>query len=625
MTTEYVATSSEDLQEALVAAERLRVQERRTQREAQALLKGLQALTRAEDVDEMFAGVLEVIKELVPYALAAILIEHEDGSLNEVASTRSDSLLASLPVSGVVERALSGKAAALADLSVVAEMSVVLDALDADGGSAMLLPLEVKQTRAILLCCDEERSTYSRRHLRLLAHVTPLVAQALQRSSDMAELDRVIHRLDHLAHHDALTGLPNRNAFADHLRLALNAARRVDRKVAVLRVGVDDFKIVNDTMGHQAGDELLEHLSVLFRSVLRPQDTVARVGGDEFTVVIPGLLRSDVAVSSAHRLLDKALEPMRLRGLTWSPQVSVGVSVFPDDETDAEQLISGADAAMHRAKQFGGRQVVVFTKDMRAELELRSFVERQLRNAIATDELRVQYQPLFHDSMSAPKALEALVRWQHPERGMLSPAQFLPIAEQSGLIIDLGWWVTNRALADGGRWLREDPTRRVALNVAGRQLMTPGFADELAARVRSYRLPTGAIELELSEEVAARRNASTIGDVLGDLADRGFLLSFDDFGTGYTSIKNLRAFPGQTLKIDRSFIAAMDENASDAAIVRAILDLGHGMGMRVVAEGVETDRQLKMLQNMGCDEFQGFLLGRPGAIEQFITHKSLAA
>ena len=430
---------------------------------------------------------------------------------------------------------------------------------------------------------------------------------------DITHRKKAEETIRHQAHHDALTGLPNRALFTDRLDQALAHARRAEQNVAVLFLDLDRFKIVNDTLGHASGDRLLIQVACRLRDCLRAEDTLARMGGDEFTVILPGVPAStggEAAVQVAENLLAALAAPILLDGHELRVTVSIGISLFPHDGENAETLLKHADVAMYRAKEKGRSGYQLFTESMNVSALERLTLEADLRRALERDEFCLFYQPQFSANEEHIVGVEALVRWRHPTRGLVSPATFIPLAEETGLIVPLGDWVLEEACRQAAVWQAERRPLRVSVNVAARQLQRPDFAHYVAQTLAQAGLSPCWLDLELTESVLIE-NAVQARGTLRALRAQGLRVSVDDSGTGYSSLSYLRLFPLDVLKIDRAFVRDLTRDAADQAVVRALIDLAHGLNLEVVAEGVETSDQRDCLSALGCDVFQGFLFSAP--------------
>jgi diguanylate cyclase (GGDEF)-like protein len=420
--------------------------------------------------------------------------------------------------------------------------------------------------------------------------------------------------IERQAHHDELTGLPNRTLFADRLSRALAHARRNDISVAVMFVDLDRFKEVNDSFGHAAGDELLRQVAGRLQSCMREEDTVARLGGDEFALLMPHISGIEGAVKVAERLLAAFTKPITLAEQQVMVSGSVGISLFPQDGTEAQDLIEGADAAMYRAKEQGRNTYEIYSPALRTQAHERLAVESALHKALANDELILHYQPKVDLRTGAIIGAEALVRWNHPEKGLLFPGHFVPVAEQSGQVVALGEFVIAAACEQLKQWRSEGlPWFTVAVNVSARQLRH-GLVDYVAAALRSTGLEPGSLELELTESAALESVDVTVQE-LSELRAMGVGCSIDDFGTGYSGLSYLSRLPIDGLKIDKSFVDAIT-SAGDT-IVDAVIALGHSLHLKVIAEGVETADQLAYLARRGCDQIQGYLFSKPIPADDF--------
>jgi diguanylate cyclase (GGDEF)-like protein/PAS domain S-box-containing protein len=418
-----------------------------------------------------------------------------------------------------------------------------------------------------------------------------------------------------LAHHDALTSLPNRGHFNVRVDQEI-AALTPGKRLAVLCLDLDRFKEVNDLFGHSAGDKVLQTVASRITAVLGERHMVARLGGDEFAVLMP-----DVAnPAAASRLAESILEALRASGDTPETNIatSIGIAFCPDDATDRQSLLTYADTALYRAKTEGRNTYRFFEAKMGAEVRERRTLEHDLRHAIARDELRLVYQPQQEIQSGKVIGFEALLRWKHPTRGEISPAIFIPIAEETGAILQIGDWVLKTACREAASWTQP---LKIAVNVSAVQLYNAKFVQELHQILLETGLPPRRLEIEITE-TALVRDFNRALSMLRQIKALGICIAMDDFGTGYSSLSNLRAFPFDRIKIDGSFIKSVNSNGQAATIVRAVLGLGRGLGLPVLAEGVETDAELQFLQDELCDEVQGYLLGRPAAIGSFhnLTH-----
>jgi diguanylate cyclase (GGDEF)-like protein len=435
-----------------------------------------------------------------------------------------------------------------------------------------------------------------------------MLAELEKRAEDKRAFEA---QLKHQALNDDLTGLPNRRLLADRLSHALDVALRAEHQVALVYIDLDGFKLVNDSLGHAVGDLLLQQVSERLRSRVRASDTLARLGGDEFAVVLAGVNALEQAAAVAETLLGILAPPFTIDEHEITITASIGVSVFPGNGTTPVELLQQADGAMYAAKRMGKNRMMVFSNELGASIRERLHLETQLRSALAHGEIVVQYQPEFDVRTRKLVRFEALARWTHRTLGPIAPAKFIPIAEETGLIVPLGLYIMEMACAEAVRWqaVAGYPIQ-VAVNVSSIQAVRETFVEEVAATLRDTHLDPRLLQIELTESVMLN-GATRVGEALNRLAALGVSLAIDDFGTGYSCLSYLPKLPFDALKIDRSFVNELGERREVDAMVHSLVMLAHNLGMRVIAEGVETEEQMGLITRIGCNEVQGYLLGRP--------------
>jgi len=443
-------------------------------------------------------------------------------------------------------------------------------------------------------------AVYSR---KLVYNERPAVLLALL---DITERKRAEARLAFLAQHDGLTGLPNRNLLRQQMDEILLYTRRSAEKAAVLVLGLDNFKSVNDTLGHGVGDKLLRGVAKRLRSMLREEDVLARLNSDEFAIIQTGLTRPEDAVLLSRRLLEAIGDPYLLDGQSVVVGATIGIAMAPGDGEDSEKLLKNADMALTRAKTESRGTFSFFEAGMDARAQGRRKIELELRDAIQNDVLKPYYQPLVDLSSGRITGFEALVRWPHPERGMVSPGEFIPVAEETGLINALGVMMLQRACADAAQW-PDDVC--VAVNLSPAQFRTSNLLSIVMDTLKQSGLSPKRLELEITETLLLEKSSQVLAS-LHALRALGVRISMDDFGTGYSSLSYLRSFPFDKIKVDQSFVRGLDSNRDAQAIIRSIASLGKGLGVTITAEGVETEAELSCLRAEGCHEGQGFLFSR---------------
>ena len=460
-----------------------------------------------------------------------------------------------------------------------------------------------------------------------------LLLRALERA--LAERKSAEHNVAHLANYDSLTGLPDRNLFHDRLRQTTFRATRSKQLVALLYVDLDQFKIVNDSLGHVVGDTVLKQVAQRVQEGVRKTDTVSRpereeagpgehanvtisrLGGDEFSVILEDVDSVEHTAIVAQRILDAISRPFMVDGHEIFITASMGITVYPNDGADLDDLVSGADAAMYQAKGQGRNNFQFFTADMGAAAKQRLEFEAALRRALERGEFSLYYQPKFNLGIGQVTGIEVLLHWSHPEFG--TTAKFIPILEDTGLIVPVGEWVLRSACAQVKKWQAKGlPALRVSVNISARQFMQPKLVASIAQILADTGLDPGLLEVEMTESLLMVHTEASVA-VLSALKALGVHISVDDFGTGYSSLSYLKRFPVDVLKIDQSFVRDITTDTDDAAIVRAIIALAHSLRLGTIAEGVETEAQLEYLREQGCAEIQGYLLSRPLSADAFET------
>jgi diguanylate cyclase (GGDEF)-like protein len=480
----------------------------------------------------------------------------------------------------------------------------------ANAGAAF--PLIVRErVVGIMIFIAIEKDTFTPEFAELLQRLVDNVSFALENFDRADEKTRADERIEYLASHDSLTNLPNREMFNGMLRRAIDAAERYQRRFAVLFIDLDRFKVINDSLGHDAGDMLLVEIGGRLRRALRSSDGVARLGGDEFVVILEEATERYHVERIAGELLSVLSQPMQLSGHECHTTASIGIAMYPSDGTDIQTLTKNADMAMYLAKEDGKNGFRFFNKEAKAQSIERLTMESALRRALERGQLSLHYQPKIDMASGQITGVEALSRWNHPELGAVSPAQFIPLAEETGLIVPIGRWVLSEACAQNMAWQRRGlrPVT-MAVNLSPRQFADAHLLHDIDEALLASGMSPVLLQLEVTESMVMR-NVSRAIKVLDAIQSRGIRLAIDDFGTGYSSMSLMKQFPIDTIKIDRSFVRDLPVDSEDQAIAQAIISMGKALGMTVIAEGVETPDQEAFLRNHACDEMQGFLFSKP--------------
>ena len=521
---------------------------------------------------------------------------------------------------------LSKRQSAIAWIGVAGAAAIVMSAINARISIPQATPVErglvwlcfvATLGRCILLGVFGRtlrlRLQERRRELRDSVHMLK------ERDKSLANANLELKRQ---ATHDSLTGIANRVLFVEHLNLAVHGRQ----PFAVCVFDLDRFKIINDSLGHGAGDALLKHVSERLQSIVRSSDIVARAGGDEFLLLLRNVGSSEEVEALIVRWMSALSQPYQVTGLELHVSPSIGIARYPMDGTGADELLARADEAMYFAKRSGRKTFRFFDSSVMGFSRERLEIEAELRGALSQGQLALHYQPKIDIATGEMRSVEALIRWHHPKRGFILPGEFIPIAEESGLILEIGDWVIREACRQAREWQqRKLPFLRVAVNVSPLQFCQANFVNKVNAALKEHSLDATYLEIELTE-ATLMSNAETSVALLEQLSELGVVVAIDDFGTGYSSMSYLQRFPIDKLKIDRSFISDVASNAGDASIVRAIISLAHGLRLKVIAEGVESEEQLGILKRMGCDQYQGFYRSAavPAAeIEIFARHDDM--
>ena len=593
------------------------------------------AVLAATDADEIVGTLLCRMPDIYPCDIVGVILMAPDGAkslpavtIDYAANIRHDARI-DLHAEDVQDL-LEGAEVRLVQRTEEARLPVYLGPLGALGAASFcVLPLRYQHQLVGVVALGDRGVNPADEDARIQARrVADQVAIALANA-------RMLQQVRTLAYVDSLTGLPNRLSYKDRLASSLEEAGRHGRLVAALFIDLDHFSRINDTLGHEAGDHLLQLVAGRLRASCREREDevvpassaldpeVARLGGDEFTVIMPGLADPEDAAKLARRILSSLAHPFRLEGREIFVNASIGIAIYPYDGEDLEMLLMHADTAMYKAKEQGGGSYQAYSRAINASALQRLTLEHSLRRALEREEFEVHYQPIVEARTGRPVAAAALIRWRHPDLGLLMPSEFVPLAEENGLIVPLGEWVIQRACLQNRAWQMEGlPALRVVVNLSSRQLRR-GMTETVARILQTTGLDARYLGLELTESVLVNHQKEGVV-VLHALRAMGLHLSVDDFGTGYSSFSYLKHFPLDALKIDRTFVREITTDPDDAAITTAIIAMGHALGLRVVGEGVETAAHHAVLRRQGCDELQGYHFSRPVPAERFAAYLAAA-
>ncbi len=594
---------------------------------AERLLEGqahlLEMIANGRPLDEFFRELILLIEALVPRIRGSILLLSSDGRrLLHGAAPNLDETYCGM-IHGVE---IGPKAGSCGTAAWRGEQVIVADIFDDplwEDYREVVRPYEFRACWSTPIHSRERKvlgtfALYSETVCVPDEQQKELIAMAAHLAGIAIERKQAEDRISFMAHHDALTGLPNRALFEEQVAEALETLRGTGQWAVLAFLDLDNFKLVNDTLGHAAGDELLKVTATRMRASVRKSDMVVRVGGDEFILLLNGLpCERDVVLARLEDIRAAIAAPMQINGRSLQISCSMGVACFPNQGKTVGELLANADMAMYRAKELGRNNLQVFTEEMADKAHEKLLKQAELRQAIARDEFLLHFQPQVNLETGRVFAAEALLRWWHPERGMISPGDFIPLAEETGLIVPIGDWVLRAACRQCKAWHDDGlPLLIVSVNVSARQFRERNWAAHVAAVLAEIGLDPRFLELELTESLIMQDVPGALA-TMHELEAIGVHLAIDDFGTGYSSLSALKRFPVRRLKIDRSFVEDIPADVDDMAITAAIISLAQNLGLRVIAEGVETQAQVEFLRHSGCDEIQGYFFSRPLASADF--------
>ena len=609
-----IDSNEEALREALLNVQRLREKEQTALKQSETLINGLQILNECSSVSDIYKDILGTLQKVIPFECAAILIETSAGNLSTAVCTDNRLKFSRVPITGVFHRCLQGNSTVLQNISRVKEWPLAEASSIEPLSSALLVPLSGLPQSTLIICSGTDNHKLRKKDLGLLTTFTPLATQAVKRAGEIENLNMIVSKLDYYAHYDVLTGLPNRTLFDIRLDQEL---KKPNNEFSVLFLDLDNFKHTNDTYGHDTGDVLLSEIAFRITGVLGTDDTIARMGGDEFAAIIRGTGKEAELGALCTRITARVSHPLFLSKNCIEPSVSIGVVSSAQNIGAAQAIMQNADIALYDAKNKGRDCYSLFNLEMKLFLDRKNNIEKKLKTALDKQEFRLAYQPIISSKSLSCLKVEVLVRWEIDGRSQFCPDEFILIAEQTGDICEIGIWIFRRALLDLRDWLQEDSQRTAAINISDVQLHDTELSQQLSSIANDIGVNPLQIELELSERIVATEVNQSVSNNIKILQTHGFGFSFDDFGTGQSSFLNLQKFPGTTLKIDKTFIDELEHSDDQKKLIRGIINFAHSLGLKVVAEGVETESQLRSLRSISCDYVQGYHLAKPMTLVEF--------
>lgn len=610
MSTTEPFDTQERLREALLIQESLRFKEQQARQKNEALLRGLDVLNGSDSTSTLYKDILACLKTLVDFDSAALLVETSENHMTTATCSDDRLEFTRFEAKGALLRALNGRASILHDLAKVKywpESPRIPDAQPLK--AALVVPVRALDTRLVLVCAVELNKKIESSDLELLRDFAPLAAQAVQRAQEIDNLQYLADTMRYQAYYDKLTGLPNRKLFDERLSVSVKQARH---KVTLILIDVDNFKRINDTLGHLVGDLLLSEIAFRLSGAVPTNSTIARMGGDEFAILLNDEVSHDELSTICQYVLNSVAQPVYLRNRKITPTLSLGVVCGSlNAAATSNEYLQMADIALYQAKESGRNRFRYFDAELKNNLKREVDIETNLPYAFRDGEFTLYYQPIVESVDGVCNRVEVLIRWMKNNGQLYRPDIFIPIAENTGFIHTLGDWILETALYELSDWLQLSEKNTVCVNLTQSELDIVSLSESVLRRIDMAGIERHQLELELSERFVADAVEEHCMDTIRTLDTEGVTFSFDDFGTGQSSLMHLSKFPGDTLKIDKSFVDDIAHSESQQRLVGGMIEFAHHLKMDTVAEGVETDDQRDLLIAMGCDLLQGYLIARP--------------